>query len=78
MSHSLNSDIRLVKLAFKQSSATNVTVYPPKLPATAIGGYYMLFMVDDAGVPSVSTKVALGRDIAKRVGLPASKFVTSN
>jgi hypothetical protein len=77
MSHSLNSDIRLVKMAFKQSGA-NLTVYPPKLPGTAIGGYYMLFIVDEAGVPSVSTKLALGRDIAKRVGMPASKTVSSN
>jgi len=76
MSHSLNTDIRLVKLAFKQAG-NNVMVYPPKLPGTAIGGYYMLFIVDEAGVPSVSVKVQLGRDIEKRVGKPLSKFVTN-
>jgi hypothetical protein len=67
MSHSLNTDIRLVKLAFKQNGATGLTIYPPKLPGTAIGGYYMLFVVDEDGVPSVASKLVLGRDIGNRL-----------
>jgi hypothetical protein len=76
MSHSLNTDVRLVKLAFRKSG-NKLTVYPPKLPGTAIGGYWMLFVVDNVGVPSTSAKFQLGRDIEKRVGKPLSKF-TSN
>jgi len=74
MSHSINTDIRLVKMAFKQAKNGTITVFPPKLPATAIGGYYQLFIVDEAGVPSEGVKVAVGADITKRVGKPASKF----
>jgi hypothetical protein len=74
MSHSINTDVRLVKLTFKQAANGNITVFPPKLPATAVGGYYQLFIVDEAGVPSEGVKVALGPDISKRVGKPASKW----
>jgi hypothetical protein len=78
MSHSVNTDVRLVKLAFKQAKNGAITVYPPKLPATAIGGYYQLFIVDEAGVPSEGVKVALGPDISKRVGKPASKYALTS
>jgi hypothetical protein len=74
MSHSLNTDVRLVKVAFKEGRNGELTVYPPKLMGTAVGGYYQLFVVDEAGVPSEGVKVALGQDINKRVGKPASKF----
>lgn len=77
MSHSLNSDIRLVKVAFTHNGTTGLTVFPPKLAGTAIGGYYMLFLVDKAGVPSMGVKVALGRHIEKRIGKPLAKFVTN-
>lgn len=74
MSHSINTDVRMVKLAFKQSGA-NLTVYPPKFEGTAIGGYYQLFIVDENGVPSKGVKVQLGQYITKRIGKPTSKFV---
>jgi hypothetical protein len=76
MSHSLNTDIRMVKVAFKQKGNT-LTVYPPKLPGTAVGGYYMLYVLDESGVPSVAVKVILGRDIEKRVGKPSSLIVSN-
>jgi hypothetical protein len=76
MSHSLNTDIRMVKVAFKQKGDT-LTVYPPKLAGTAVGGYYMLFIVDETGVPSVAVKVILGRDVEKRVGKPTSLVVSN-
>jgi hypothetical protein len=63
----------MVKLAFKQTGGT-LTVFPPKLPGTAVGGYYMLFITDEAGVPSNGVKVQLGPDIVKRIGKPASKW----
>lgn len=77
MSHSLNTDVRMVKLAFKQSGSS-VTVFSPKLPGTAIGGYYQLFILDEAGVPSESVKVALGTAITKRVGKPKSPFALTS
>ncbi len=74
MSHSLNTDVRMVKVAFNQSANGTLTVFPPKLPGTAVGGYYQLFVVDESGVPSEGVKVALGPDINKRVGKPASPY----
>ena len=76
MSHSLNTDIRMVVPAFKKTG-NKLTIYPPKLPGTAIGGYWMLFVVDENGVPSTAAKFQLGRDIEKRVGKPLSKFVSN-
>jgi hypothetical protein len=66
MSHALNTDLRLVKVPFKQKGGT-ITVYPPKLPGTAVPGNYMLFVVDEAGVPSKAAKFTLGRDVEKRI-----------
>ncbi len=74
MSHSLNTDVRMVKVAFKQAPSGKITVYPPKLMGTAVGGYYQLFAVDEAGVPSEGLKVALGTDISRRVGKPKSPY----
>ncbi len=54
MSHSLSTDSRYITRGLQgwQDSAKTtwdrVTVYPPKLPGTAIGGYYYLFIVDEA------------------------------
>ncbi|MES2570249.1 MAG: hypothetical protein V4710_09380, partial [Verrucomicrobiota bacterium] len=45
----------------------NLTVYPPKLPATAVGGYYYLFILDNAGVPSIAKVTVVGTEIDKRI-----------
>jgi hypothetical protein len=66
MSHALNTDLRLVKVPFKQTGNT-ITVFGPKLPGTAIPGNYMLFVVDEDGVPSKAAKFTLGRDVEKRI-----------
>ena len=73
MSHSINNDVRLVKVAFKQSGST-LTVYPPKFEGTAIAGYYQLFIVNEDGTPSKGVKVQLGQYITKRIGKPLSKY----
>lgn len=71
MSHSLNTDVRYVKVEFKAGKAVNdmvtLTVYPPKLPATAVGGYYYLFILDNAGVPSIAKVTVVGTEIDKRI-----------
>ena len=65
MSHSLCTDRRYVKLPFtKNGNVLNVTA--PKLPGTAVGGYYMLFVVKDTGTPCISKKVILGRGVENR------------
>lgn len=72
MSHSLSTDSRYIKVAFKsgktgKNSMGSLTVYPPKLPGTAIGGYYYLFIVDEAGVPSIAKTLVLGTEVDKRI-----------
>jgi len=52
-SHSLNTDQRLVEMWFKQHK-NHLTVKAPAVPGLAIPGYYMLFVVNDKGIPSVA------------------------
>jgi hypothetical protein len=57
--HSLTTGDRYVKLAFRaQGDAKGtVRVTPPQVPAQAIPGVYMLFVVDANGVPSAGRRV---------------------
>jgi hypothetical protein len=58
--HSLTTGDRYVKLAFHQKGAANkgeLRVRAPKLPAQAVPGIYMLFAVDQNGVPSLGRRV---------------------
>ena len=60
--HSLTTGDRYVKLAFRQKGAVpkgEARVRAPKLPAQAIPGIYLLFVVDQAGVPSVGKRLRL-------------------
>jgi hypothetical protein len=60
--HSFTAGDRYVKLAFEQKGAEKkgeLRVRAPKLPAQAIPGVYMLFVVDKAGVPSMGRQVRL-------------------
>ena len=60
--HSLTAGDRYVKLAFHQKGAARkgeLRVRAPKLPAQAIPGIYMLYVVDGAGVPSIAQRVYL-------------------
>jgi hypothetical protein len=66
MSHSLCTDRRYVKLPFTVSGNV-LTVTAPKLPGTAVGGYYMLFIVNKNGTPCHSKKVILGNQVDVRV-----------
>lgn len=59
--HSLTTGDRYVKLAFDQKRArkSDLRIRAPKLPAQAVPGIYMLFVLDRAGVPSLATRVYL-------------------
>ena len=69
MSHSLNTDLRYVKVPFSSVTQGTLRVTAPVNPGTAIGGYYMLFVVNDKGVPAVAKKVILGRAVENRPNL---------
>jgi hypothetical protein len=66
MSHSLCTDRRYIKLPFTVSGNV-LTVTAPKLPGTAVGGYYMLFVVNNNGTPCHSKKVILGAGVDTRI-----------
>jgi hypothetical protein len=60
--HSLTAGDRYIKLAFRQKGDTRkgeLRVIAPNLPAQAVPGVYMLFVVDRHGVPSVGKQVRL-------------------
>jgi hypothetical protein len=66
--HSLTTGDRYVKLAFraKPNEDGGLRVRAPKLPAQAVPGIYMLFVVDKAGVPSLGRRVDLRSQSADR------------
>ena len=53
VTHSVNMDQRFIELAFTQSSTTSF-IQAPDTADEAPPGYYMLFVIDDVGVPSVA------------------------
>ena len=56
--HSQSANIRYIKLAFTQDVRKGkLTVTAPAVPAQAIPGDYMLFVVDKNGVPSMAKHV---------------------
>ena len=57
--HSLTTGDRYVKLSFAPSgpAAGQLRVKAPNLPAQAVPGIYLLFVVDKNGVPSVGRRV---------------------
>jgi len=58
--HSLTTGDRYVKLAFQQKGTvrrSELRVRAPKLPAQAVPGVYLLFVLDRNGVPSVAKKL---------------------
>src|SRR6266545_4972321 len=63
--HSLTTGDRYVKLAFHQKGAAKkgeLRVRAPKLPAQAVPGIYLLFVLDHAGVPSLANRLYLQPD----------------
>jgi hypothetical protein len=58
MTHSLNMDQRYVPLSFQQT-AGGLTVQAPVDGNTAPPGYYMLFLVNSNGVPSIASFIQL-------------------
>ena len=67
--HSLTTGDRYVKLAFRarrDDDDGELRITAPKLPAQAVPGIYMLFVVDSNGVPSVGRRVDLKPESKER------------
>ena len=59
MSHSFNMDQRFLDLTFK-ASGSHVAIQAPTRAGEAPPGYYMLFVFNEAGVPSIAKMVRMG------------------
>ena len=60
--HSLTTGDRYVKLSFATKGAAKkreIRIRSPKVPAQAVPGIYMLFVLNEAGVPSISKRIYL-------------------
>lgn len=58
--HGLSTDIRYIQIPFSVKNEGVLQVKTPKTQVQAIPGDYMLFVVNDKGVPSVAKHVRLG------------------
>jgi hypothetical protein len=55
--HSFDSGQRFLELGFTQAGQTLTITLPTINPNVAVPGYYMLFVFDQAGVPSVAKMI---------------------
>jgi hypothetical protein len=55
VTHQFNMDQRLVEVTHTRTSATTLSVTAPPHPNVAPPGYYMCFLIDTAGSPSVAS-----------------------
>jgi len=63
--HSLEAGEKYVKLAFQvkgDGRERKLRIDTPELPSQALQGHYMLFVIDQAGVPSIAKHVHLASD----------------
>ncbi len=60
VTHSFNENQHALPLAFSAGSASAITVTAPARAALAPPGYYLLFIIDNRGVPSVARMVRIG------------------
>ncbi len=60
VTHSFNENQHALPLAFTVAGATSITVTAPARAALATPGYYLLFIIDNHGVPSIGKFVRIG------------------
>lgn len=76
VTHALNMDQRINRLPFTVTG-TGLSVTAPSTTALAPAGYYMMFLIDAAGVPSVASFVRLTDGALDPVGPVAPVFTVS-
>jgi len=60
VTHSYNQNQRAMKLSFSLSGTSAITVTAPARAELAPPGYYLLFIIDSRGVPSVAKIIHIG------------------
>jgi hypothetical protein len=59
VTHTFDSGQRFLDLSFAQAGQTLTITFPTVDPNVIVPGYYMLFVFDQAGVPSVAKIIRL-------------------
>jgi hypothetical protein len=54
-----NADQRFARLAFQSGRSAAIWVTAPSSPNLSLPGYYLLFILNEAGVPSVARIVRI-------------------
>jgi hypothetical protein len=60
VTHAFNQEQRYVPLSFEAAGSGSLTVRAPQHARLAPPGYYMLFLINTAGVPSMAEFIRLG------------------
>ena len=74
--HSVNMEQRYVELAFTVQDADTLAVTAPVEPNRAVPGYYMLFLLDGAGIPSVAPFIRIGGSLSIQVFAGPDQTIT--
>jgi YVTN family beta-propeller protein len=71
--HTVNNDQRRIPLQFSPTGTNAYALHLPSNPGVLLPGYYMLFAMNDAGVPSVSRMVRISGNAAPRIVNPGTQ-----
>ncbi len=71
--HTVNNDQRRIPLQFSSTGTNAYSLAIPPNPGVVVPGYYMLFAMNAAGVPSVSKMVRVGGDAAPKIANPGTQ-----
>ena len=77
VTHSVNNDQRRIPLAFSTTGENRYALSIPSNPGVTLPGYYMLFAMNAAGVPSIAKIVRVGGDGAPTLVNPGSQASVS-
>ena len=78
VTHNLNSDLRQLKLAYTTSGNGTYAVSVPSNPNVLTPGFWMLFAVNSAGVPSVAKVVQVVSNSAPVIANPGTQSTLIN
>ena len=71
--HTVNNDQRRIPLQFSSTGTNAYSLAIPPNPGVVVPGYYMLFAMNAAGVPSVSKIIQVNGDAAPKIANPGTQ-----
>ena len=76
VTHSVNNDQRRLSLSFSAGAGNSYQVNMPSNPGWALPGNYMLFALNEAGVPSIAKTLRISQDGAPQITPIDDQFST--